>query len=654
MRLFWIASHVTLAALALRYWDIYLLKKQLDAPFSVMTLLAAIFAIVYLLRTLARRWPESERGWLVRRWAAVSGTALLFVAVFLVFAGIQHFAYMRAASDGRAYFLMVRSILMDWDVSFEQDVATFGYNGGVMSYALGTPLLWAPFYVAGHLWLVVSNLFGTEYPLDGFFNPYQRAVGFGTLVYGMAALVVIRKLLRRHHSQVIAMFATLAVATGGWLAWYMSVDASWSHAASALSVAMFVSYWDATRDERTRRQWIIFGLLGGFAILVRWQNIFFAVFPMFDALRGYSRAVRGLGTFSVSRLARVHAQALVAAFLAFFPQLLVWRLGRGSWLDVPAGDHPIHWDSRYFWDTLFHLDRGILTWTPLMAFALLGLLFLLKRDRRFATLLLMAFFLQVWINGTLWWGDHGFGARRFANCVVILAVGLATMLDWARRHPMVAPSFIVVSLVTFNVFFMREIHTTTLQQKGNVSAEQMMRSVTKRVGHPMALPANAWFAWRYDANWNLYGRIGSQTYNNARIDIGSPGDDRFLGGGWSSPEREGDTTFRWAVGTRAFVLVQFKASAPYTVEFTAAPFIYQNAATQSVEIVFNGEGVERVELGKGWQTYRVDVPASIVRSGLNALELRFATAVSPASQGMSEDARLLAVRFKRIHFLRTS
>ena len=62
MRLFWIASHVTLAALALRYWDIYLLKKQLDAPFSVMTLLAAIFAIVYLLRTLARRWPESERG----------------------------------------------------------------------------------------------------------------------------------------------------------------------------------------------------------------------------------------------------------------------------------------------------------------------------------------------------------------------------------------------------------------------------------------------------------------------------------------------------------------------------------------------------------------------------------------------------------------
>jgi hypothetical protein len=652
MRLLWIASHVALTVLAFRYWDIYLLKKQLDEPLSVAALLFAIFATVCLLRALARRWPESERGWLTRRWASLNITGLLFVAVFLVLAGVQHFAYMRASSDGRAYFLMVRSILIDWDLRFEQDVASFGYHGGVMSYALGTPLLWVPFFLAGHAWLGLSNLFGADYALDGFFNPYQRAVGFGTLVYGMGAIVVMQQLLRRHYSQVIATFATLAVAAGGWLVWYMSVDASWSHAASALSVAMFVSYWDATRDERSPRQWVVFGLLGGFMILVRWQNIFFAIFPMFDALRGYSRAVRGLGRSSLPRLARVHGQSLAAAFVVFFPQLLAWKLGRGSWLDVPAGDHPIFWDSRYFWDTLFHLDRGIFTWTPLMAFAVLGLLFLFRRDPRFAGLLLTAFVLQVWINGTLWWGDHGFGARRFANCAVILAVGLAATLDWARRHPMVAPSFVVVSLTALNVFFMREIHTTDLQQRGNVTAAQMMESVTKRVGHPMALPANAWFAWRYGGDWDLYGRIGAQTFNNARIDIGSPGDGRFLGGGWSEPEGEGDGTFRWAIGARAFVLVQTKESAAYAVEFRAAPFLYDRAPTQSIEIIFNGEHVERLELGKALDTYRVEVPASAVRSGLNALELRFATAVSPMSQGMGRDARPLAVRFERISFLR--
>jgi hypothetical protein len=48
----------------------------------------------------------------------------------------------------------------------------------------------------------------------------------------------------------------------------------------------------------------------------------------------------------------------------------------------------------------------------------------------------------------------------------------------------------------------------------------------------------------------------------------------------------------------------------------------------------------------------VDLPAERVRSGLNSVELRFATAVSPASRGLSGDPRPLAVRFHRIEFLR--
>lgn len=651
MRIAWILTHVALAAVALVYWDAYLLKRHLEAPLAILGLAAAAFGLVCALRWQARRIEPADRRGLARMWAGLDGTGLLFVAFFLVLAVVQHYAYMRAASDGRAYFLMVRSLLIDGDVRFEQDVATFGYLGGVMSYALGTPLLWIPFYLAGHVWLLVSNLFGADYPTDGFANPYQRAVGFGTLVYGMVALVVMQRLLRRHYREGLATASTLAVAVGGWLAWYMAVDASWSHAASALSVALFVDHWDRTRDRRTPRQWLVFGLYGGLIILVRWQNIFFAVFPLYDALREYA-AARRLGRTAVVRALRTHVQALAAAFLVFFPQLLVWKLGRGSWLDVPAGDHPIYWDSRYFWDTLFHLDRGILTWTPLMAFALLGLLLLLRRDPRFAGLLLTAFALQVWINGTLWWGDHGFGARRFSNSVVIMCVGLAAMLDWARRHPLAAPSFMVATLVGFNLFFMREIHTTSLQQDGNVSLEQMVGSVSRRIGHPMSLPMNAWFAWRYGGDWGLYGRVNARTFNNLRIDVGAEGDDRFLGGGWGQPETWGDATFRWAVGGSAWVVFQTKARAPYELRIRTAPFLYDDAPPQRIEVVFNGEPVGEIELAKSMRGYRLAIPAEVVRNGLNAVELRFATAVSPESQGVSDDRRRLAARVERLEFRR--
>jgi hypothetical protein len=432
----------------------------------------------------------------------------------------------------------------------------------------------------------------------------------------------------------------------------MAVDASWSHAASALSVAAFVSYWDATRTARTRRQWAIFGLLGGFMILVRWQNIFFAVFPLADALGEYwrMRSQEGWAPF-VERL-RTHVGALACAFIVFAPQLLVWQFGRGHWLDVPAGDHPIFWDSRFFWDTLFHLDRGIFTWTPLMAFAALGLVVLWQTDRRFAYLLFAAFVLQVWINGTLWWGDAGFGARRFSNCTVIFALGLAALLDWTRRRPLVAPAFVIVVLVLLNGFFMREIHVTPLQQEGNVSLERMLSSVTTRIGHPMSLPRNAWFGWYLGGDLGLYGRMGAQTFNNLRIDVGTPDDGRFLGGGWSAREGDAEHNFRWTVGRSAFIGRQTKAQSPYAVEFLSEPFVYPDAPIQSLQLLFNGRVVSETEILPRTRQYQIDVPAEFVRDGLNTVELRFSTAASPASQGMSGDSRELAVRFDRIEFLR--
>ncbi len=652
MRLLFVLAHLLFVALALAYWDAYLFKRFMLSPGPVVVLLAGIFVAVFLLRELGRRIPAPERGWAARMWASLDGRALIYISVFLILACIQHYAYMRANSDGRAYFLMVRSLVIDWDVQFAEDIATFRYKGGVMSYALGTPLLWIPFFLAAHAWLGVRNLFGASYAMDGFFNPYQRAVGFGSLVIGMMALVVIDRLLRRHYSAKIATSATLAIAAGGWLAWYMVVDASWSHAASALSVALFVLYWDSTRTARTARQWAVFGLLGGFMILVRWQNIFFAVFPAADALGEYWR-IRSPWSWSsfVERL-RVHSAAAACAVLAFVPQLLVWQFGRGYWLDVPAGDHPICWDSRFFWDTLFHLNRGIFTWTPLMALGALGLVALWKQDRRFAGLLLVAFALQVWINGTLWWGPHGFGARRFSNCIVIFAVGLAALLDWSRRRPLVAPAVVVAGLVLFNGFFMREVRVTRLRQAEKVNLEQMVSSVTKRIGHPMALPRNAWFAWRLGADFGLYERLGSRAFNNARIDIGTPDDARFLGGGWSGREGDGENNFRWAVGRSAFIAFRTRAQAPYSVEFVAEPFVYPDSPGQSVELFFNGRRVAEAEIAPPQQQYQFAIPKEFVRDGFNAVELRFSTAVSPASLGISADARELAVRFDRIDFLR--
>ena len=236
--------------------------------------------------------------------------------------------------------------------------------------------------------------------------------------------------------------------------------------------------------------------------------------------------------------------------------------------------------------------------------------------------------------------------------MVIFAVGLAAAIDWSRRHPLVAPTFIVMALVLFNGFFMREVFLTPLQQQGPVSLEEMVSSVTRRIGHPMALPRNAWVASHLGGDLEAYGRMGSQTFNTLRIDVGTPDDAGFLGGGWSAREGDASHNFRWAVGHSAFVVLQTKAQAPYSVEFIAEPFGYPDAPVQSVQVLFNGQVVDETPITAGWGQYRMEVPAQVVNDGFNAVELRFATATSPASVGLSRDPRELAVRFDRIEFRR--
>ena len=88
------------------------------------------------------------------------------------------------------------------------------------------------------------------------------------------------------------------------------------------------------------------------------------------------------------------------------------------------------------------------------------------------------------------------------------------------------------------------------------------------------------------------------------------------------------------------------------MEFFAEPFVYPDAPNQSVQVFFNDRLVGETEIVPPWREYQIPVPKEFVRNGFNAVELRFATAASPAEVDISRDARELAVRFDRIEFLR--
>ena len=168
----------------------------------------------------------------------LDGVGLTFLA-FLCLVFLFHWGFERAASDGREYFVQVRSLVIDRISTSRMRMRCLAFADTASRYAFGAAILWTPFFALCHAWLGLLNHFGGRFPLDGFDNPYQRAIGLGTLVYGFIGLVLIYGMLTDYFSRTLSATTTLTLCCGSFLIWYLTVENSMVHGASMFSTTLF-------------------------------------------------------------------------------------------------------------------------------------------------------------------------------------------------------------------------------------------------------------------------------------------------------------------------------------------------------------------------------------------------------------------------------
>ena len=94
-------------------------------------------------------------------------------------------------------------------------------------------------------------------------------------------------------------------------------------------------------------------------------------------------------------------------------------------------------------------SRGALVWSPIIAFALIGLAIYAWSNPLIGGAMILAFALQVWINGafgTTWHLSGAFGFRRFIECSPLFIVGLATLLHKLQVRISVTVLGVIVAL----------------------------------------------------------------------------------------------------------------------------------------------------------------------------------------------------------------
>lgn len=325
-----------------------------------------------------------------------------------------------------AFFLVAHHFLSPPDCAFYWAWAETLARQGNFSFSEVYERLQMPTL---YVWLTPTGRLSNDWPLGSglLLLPVVlagRAVAHAWIVlWVVAALAVWAR--SAPFSAAGRLWALAAVVFGTPLFFYAAFGPFFSHPASFAAVAFFVAAWERTRGSRSRREWLLLGLLLGFATLVRPQNALIAAVLIPE----------GVSRFRQRRLPGFSDLALFAggAAVAFAPQMIAWWTIYGSPLAVPKLDE-MHWFAPNLGPLLFSDFHGVLPWTPLYALACLGLLLLFQRDPVLATGLGLLLGLQVYVNAAnlVWWSGGSFGNRRLADVAIVAAYGVGALWDGVR------------------------------------------------------------------------------------------------------------------------------------------------------------------------------------------------------------------------------
>lgn len=588
---------------------------------------------------LAASWRYARRS--AGPWRdALRATADLHVLglVLLYAAGVLVADTHGITTDGVTYFAQLRSVVVDGDLDVTREFTHLGQPPRPNHVVpIGPTLIWTPLYLA----VTAVDAFGRAVgawrgPADattqGLGLPYIRAVLLSSFAVGALGLWALLWHLRQRFAPAVAGTAVVLLFGATPLFWYMVYEPSMTHAASFGFAALFAvasARW--VPAGATREQSLILGTLLGLAFAARSQEVLFALLPallVFGAAAPWSDRV-------------TRARHLAGwAFLGALPWLLLQGLHsyvlftRYDYQLFGQGGYFNPWQSRWL-DTLFSSWHGLFSWTPIAYVAALGTIAYLRREWRWATVGLVVLVLTAWVNGATqdWAAGWSFGGRRFSSVLVLLAPGLALVIEGVVRRPALALAPLVVAALWWNHLLMVQYTSGLLPKDEPVSFGRLVQQQAELhtrppYVYPFAFPANVWFAWREGLPVDRYDLLSPEVPRAAfemRFDRHG---EKFLLDGWDAPTGD-DWGSAWWIG-RATATLAVPLAAPsggVVITLTTRTRLSEPPVQAALALDVNGTQVGQFTAGvpapsTATITVPADLAARLFRAGFNRIAIR--------------------------------
>jgi hypothetical protein len=598
----------------------------------------------------------------------LAGTFLALLLVLSTYGG-------RLEVDGPLLFVELRSAVIDHDLDLTNEFADFvperyqywadeGRQLGRTpnpTVEPGPAILWAPFFLLAHAFILVARLWGAPFAADGYGAPYVNAVCLGSLVWAFVAVLLAYRIARRF----FAPFLCATCAAAAWLAtplvWYSVFEPGMSHATAAAAAATFVWLWLRLRDDPTRRRrWLLLALAGGVLVSMQRYDAYFLLGPLLTTAMLLWRTPWPTIFGSRRTLATTAAVVLLTLGVTLVPLIYTNLASRHASL---LGESNLvaftlrNWAHPQVGELLFSSRHGLFSWTPVAYLGVLGLILLARRDRGLAVSLLatLAFGVYLLAASYSWSGAWSFGSRRLTEAFPLFVLGLCAVATHLMARPAVLGILALGGLATWNLLLAGQLRRQEIPHDDTFAfseaAARAARRAYEKVGHLPAAPAPWIFAWTYGVSPDRFDLLfGREPTPRVTVVMGTPADAPFLGRGWSYPEAAPDgTAFRWSDGVESTLLVSLANPRDYRLRFRGEPSRHPEGLLQTVAVKVNGHPIRAWTLVGGVQTQAMEIGAASWKDGLNEVRFTYGWTVDAAGEAHGRsDRRQVAWRVERV------
>ena len=348
-----------------------------------------------------------------------------------------------------------------------------------IKYSHGMALMWLPFFAIAHLFCKISSF----YPADGFSSPYMLMVGLSVIFYVLLGLHFLWKILAHYFEQKIVFFTIISIALATNLFYFTVYNNMMSH---AILFAIYCGLIYATDSfyktpSKSWARWI--ALCVALISLIRMNELYCVFIPLF-----WGNPLEIVEKNWVLSRFKTWIQYFMIPFGVFFfalmsIQICYWKYVANQWFYYAYVGENFDFKHPYITDGLFSFENGWLVWTPIMAFALIGLFWVRRYAKPVLVPILVIIPLHIYIIYSWWCFTYinGMGSRPMVEMYGLLAFGLAAIATITPSSLLVKniKNFAFVALLAF--FAWLNIFQTYQHQQGLMVAWECKREFYKEM-----------------------------------------------------------------------------------------------------------------------------------------------------------------------------